>query len=175
MDSTCYPDVIDPITFYKKKCRGKIESFVVENVFSRKIFDNIGGFVDFDMAWWSDTATWMLMTINTGMRTINGDFVYWRRSNQNITPNNNTLMVERKLYATLSMFEWVNEYFQSKLCIFNHYAFGLTLFYYVEFLDKRQIVGILNKARMKSIISNIEFSFYKLSINLMKSLRKTIR
>lgn len=89
LGDSVYQDVMHVESFYKLKAMAKIESFVVENVFSRKIYDQVGGFSKFPLAWGSDTFTWMLMMKDKGMKTVPDDYVYWRSSGVNITPNRN--------------------------------------------------------------------------------------
>ena len=59
------------------------------------------------MAWGSDTATWVKFSKVTGMRTISGDFIYWRVSSENITPTTNPEFVVRKQRALLIFFSGV--------------------------------------------------------------------
>ena len=69
----------------------------MEYIFSRTAYNEVGGFQRFDMAWGSDIATWIKMGNKDGIKTLNGDFVYWRQSNNNITPNHKKEIVFRKL------------------------------------------------------------------------------
>ena len=117
-----YPQDIDNFSFYKGKLRSKYASLVVENVFSREIYLQKSGFKNFDLAWGSDTATWVLFSERKGFHTINGAFVKWRRSNQNISPDLTSPIVERKVNALLDFLSWGKEYFnrRGKKCLYTH-------------------------------------------------------
>ncbi len=106
-----YPSVISSYDFYRKKMSGKIISFVVENVFSRKVWEKTNGFQNFDLAWGSDTASWMKFCQYSGMCSIRGAFVLWRKSEVNISPNVREDVVIRKINALLTFYEWTNTFF----------------------------------------------------------------
>lgn len=55
-----YPPVLGAYDYYKGKSTGRYRSYVVENVFSRKVHKQAGGFKNFDLAWGSDVATWCI-------------------------------------------------------------------------------------------------------------------
>lgn len=107
-----YPNVLNNFDFYKSKISGCYVSLVVENVFSRCIYERTQGFVKFDLAWGSDTATWIAFSEEQGFYTIQKTFVLWRSSGQNITPNMSPEIVKRKVDALLCFFEWTFCYFQ---------------------------------------------------------------
>lgn len=77
---TVYPSVIDSETFYRRKASARLDSFVVEYIFLRDIYNCTGGFQHFDLAWGSDIATWVKIGADKGIKTISGDYVYWRKS-----------------------------------------------------------------------------------------------
>lgn len=153
-----YPSTFDAIDFYKQKATGKIESFVVENLFSREIYNHIGGFVEFDMAWGSDTATWISMSFQRGMRRIDGDNVFWRRSNLNITPQNSRQMCIRKLEANIEYFCWANSLFKdsrsAKIC--NSYYLFRRIVYYSNSLKFDDYSFLLTEARRRGLVDMIQ-------------------
>lgn len=109
-----YPIVIDSYTYYRRKMRGELLSLVVENIFSREIYNLTGGFQNFDLAWGSDTATWMKFAQRKGMYTIQSDSrVLWRTSTQNISPDNSQPTVIRKTDALVDYYKWVWEFMKS--------------------------------------------------------------
>lgn len=169
-----YPKIYDSKKFYKAKSRGKIESFVVENVFSRDIYQKIGGFVKFDLAWGSDTATWAMMASNKGIKTIYGDYVYWRKSDKNITPKINPIVLQRKLYAGVEFIKWANSYWLSSVRLFNHYAFFLMYFYYFGHMNDQMKDKLLQAALNNKIITRIEVCAYNYLNPLVTFLRKMI-
>ena len=109
-----YPQVLSAYDYYKGKSSGKYRSYVVENVFSRRIYDQAGGFMNFDLAWGSDVATWCIFCGKKGMFKIPGAHVLWRRSSQNITPDKSRQTTERKLMAECDFMAWAYAYFKEK-------------------------------------------------------------
>ena len=106
-----YPMLLDNFTFYRGKLKAKYVSLVVENIFSRTIYEKKGGFKNFDLAWGSDTATWILFSEDKGFYTMFDASILWRSSDENITPNVSPDIVERKIKALLDFFDWAYNYF----------------------------------------------------------------
>ena len=109
-----YPQVLGAYDFYKGKNTGRCRSYVVENVFSRRIYEQSGGFKNFDLAWGSDVATWCIFCGNKGMYKIPDTHVRWRRSSQNITPDKSRHTAERKLMAECDFLKWSYNYFKKE-------------------------------------------------------------
>lgn len=106
-----YPQVLSAYDFYKGKTSGRYRSYVVENVFSRDIYEHAGGFKNFDLAWGSDVATWCIFCGEKGMSKIPDAKVCWRRSAENITPNISSSIAERKMIANCKLLAWAYDYF----------------------------------------------------------------
>ena len=109
-----YPQVLGAYDFYKGKNTGRYRSYVVENVFSRRIYEQSGGFKNFDLAWGSDVATWCIFCGKKGMFKIPGAHVLWRRSSQNITPDKSRQIAERKLKSECEFLNWSYNYFSNE-------------------------------------------------------------
>ena len=109
-----YPHNLSAYDYYKGKSSGKYRSYVVENVFSRRIYEQSGGFKNFDLAWGSDVATWCIFCGNKGMYKIPDAHVLWRRSSQNITPDKSRLIAERKLVSECEFLNWTYTYFNTE-------------------------------------------------------------
>lgn len=109
-----YPDKLDGLSYYKGKIRGTYMSLVVENIFSRSIYERCGGFENFDLAWGSDTITWIKFSEKNGFTNIKDAFVLWRSGSQNISPNLSSAIVERKMIAMTNGFNWVYDYFKQR-------------------------------------------------------------
>jgi glycosyltransferase involved in cell wall biosynthesis len=109
-----YPSVLSSYDFYKGKILGRYDSFVVENVFSRRKYELSGGFKSFDLAWGSDVATWCIFSNDKGMCSIPEALIGWRRSSQNITPNKSLQISERKLMAECNFMAWAYAFFKKK-------------------------------------------------------------
>lgn len=106
-----YPSVLSSYDFYKGKMLGKYDSYVVENVFSRRIYEQSGGFKNFDLAWGSDVATWCIFSNDKGMCSVPGALIGWRRSSLNITPSKTRETAERKLMADCAFLCWAYRFY----------------------------------------------------------------
>lgn len=114
-----YPLVLGAYDYYKAKSEGRLRSYVVENVFSRRIYEQAGGFKNFDLAWGSDVATWCIFCGEKGMYKISDAKVCWRRSSENITPDKSRPISERKLMAECAFLEWSFSFFQNESDIYS--------------------------------------------------------
>ena len=115
-----YPSVLSAYDYYKGKSLGKYRSYVVENVFSRRIYEQAGGFKNFDLAWGSDVATWCIFCGEKGMYKISDAKVCWRRSSENITPNISRSIAERKMMANCKLLAWTYDYFGNNEIVWKH-------------------------------------------------------
>lgn len=150
-----YPELLSSEDLYKLKGRAKINSFVVENVFSREMYFKVGGFEKFDLAWGSDTATWVKIARKTGIKTILGDCVCWRQSIKNITPNLSDQMVMRKLMANMAYFKWGTDFFKEdkKIKLWNFYFILRRVAYYSKNIDHANLNFVLDNAIDNRIIN----------------------
>lgn len=105
--ATCFPDVISVPLFAKKRTENKINSFVVEFILRKSRFIDEGRYQKFDLAWGSDVATCIKVGHPNGIRNIPGEYVYWRASSLNISPNNSQAMIARKLGAFVEYVNWL--------------------------------------------------------------------
>lgn len=136
-----YPQTLGNYDYYRGKLMGQYMSLVVENIFSRSVYEKFGGFKKFDLAWGSDTATWVLFSERTGFYTIDNTYVLWRSSDENISPNFSGSIVSRKVNALLSFFEWSYMYFSRKdiSCLYvNIRAFISRMRLFYNYISKEQ-------------------------------------
>lgn len=167
-----YPPIISSEDFYKGKASARLGSFVVEYVFSRAIYEKTGGFVNFDMAWGSDIATWVRMGYDNGIVTIPEAKVLWRLSDKNITPNLNNQMVFRKAKIEVEFIDWINKFFKkSSIRRFNKYAFFRMIFYYARVLTRAQNKQVLKYAKEQEVVGSLFVSL----INCLYPLIKVIK
>lgn len=126
-----YPTIISSEDFFWKKGCAKLDSFVVEYIFSRKVYEQVGGFEKFDLAWGSDIATWCKMGKDGGIHTIQGTYVFWRKSEKNITPDLNHSMAQRKFRIDMDYFLWAKKYFNTRKAgvIIRYFLFRNFVFY----------------------------------------------
>lgn len=124
-------------------CRDRLmdvqQSFVVEYIFRKSKFLEVGRFQNFDLAWSSDVATCIKLGYPGGIATIPGVKVYWRQSDQNISPNNSLEMVGRKLAALIDFLEWLNRFAREKGVRFSISPLRL---YFRRWLSFRGRIGV---------------------------------
>lgn len=136
-----YPAVLPAYRFYRGKNSGTLSAFVVENVFTRKVYEQKGGFMKYDLAWGSDVATWIVFSGRKGMCTVPSARVCWRKSSQNITPDYSPQIAERKLKAQMALLNWAYGYFANEPDIYtiNRALFILFIHYNRRFVSKESI------------------------------------
>ena len=102
-DLPMFPDKMSAGSYLEAKLRGDIVSYVVEFIFSRALYNKVGGFQKFDLAWGSDFMTWLKMAAEAqnGIVTLKSanSWVKWRKSGENISPNTTHPMLIRKIRA----------------------------------------------------------------------------
>jgi hypothetical protein len=104
-----FPEISTIEEFLLGKLQGGNFSTVVEYIFRKSHFYNLGRFQHFDLAWGSDDATWIKLGKNKGIRNIENSKVYWRKSPYNISPNDwDKDILERKYYAQIEFTKWVD-------------------------------------------------------------------
>ena len=133
-----YPAVLSAYRFYCGKNSMRLSAFVVENVFSRKVYERFGGFMKYDLAWGSDIATWIVFCGEKGMCTVPHARVKWRQSSQNISPNYSRQIAERKLRADQNLLNWAYQYFGMEPDIYtvNRALFICKIHQYKEYVSK---------------------------------------
>ena len=145
-----YPAVLPAYHFYRGKNAGRYSAFVVENVFSRKIYEQSHGFMKFDMAWGSDIATWIVFSGEKGLCTVPNSRVKWRQSSQNITPNYSHRIAERKLKAEKDLLNWVFQYFSDESSI---YTANRAFFIYMIHRYKKHVSKVCLKEAFASFFA----------------------
>lgn len=171
-----FPTIINSKKFFRCKAAGILDSFVVEYVFSREIYEKVGGFLYFDMAWGSDIATWIKMGEKDGIKTIKGAKINWRNSEFNITPKLNNEIVFRKFGIEVDYIEWVNMFFNSpRICLFNKYIFFRSLFHYSTIINKGQAHQIIEKAKCHNIINGFDGFCLDKGYEIIQFLKKHFR
>lgn len=63
----------------------RFESYVVEYIFERSLYDRIGGFPDFPLGWCADDWFWIQAMQHSNLITVPDSLVYWRYSDSNIS------------------------------------------------------------------------------------------
>lgn len=138
-----FPAVMDALDFLKRKNSASIDSFVVEYIFRRDTFERLGRFVQFDMAWGSDIATWAKLGREKGIATIQGPHVLWRSSDANITPNTERSGLIRKLSIYADYMTWCRVNFPAYGDWMASYHMFRMIFHYTPYLRKREVEGAI--------------------------------
>lgn len=107
-----WPDYISTKAYMDTKIPGKgCINFVVEFIFHKDIYTKAHGFENYDLAWGSDTITWFKFShYAQGIYTINGAFVNWRESDENISPNRSNDIIFRKMRSVIHSTKWITDY-----------------------------------------------------------------
>lgn len=170
-----FPKKIYGRDLFVLKQSAKLDSFVVEYVFSRRIYEQFNGFQNFPMAWGSDIATWVKFAGTKGIRTILGDNVYWRQSCENITPKKGRKMAVRKIYVEIDYLVWANNYFNRLLNAYCSYFFIRSLTFYSPYLSYQNAFSAIRYARKKAVITTflqyVLITIYPL-IRLAKNIKR---
>lgn len=101
--------------FLLDKLEGRIYSAACEYVFTRDVYERIGGFVKFPSAWCSDDATWTSMGEKAdGIIPLPGKPVCWRNAaGENISCSSR--YDKAKITATGRFIRWVAAFYPDKL------------------------------------------------------------
>jgi len=116
---SCYPELESVIDYIKSRNNFEKSSAVTNYIFSRSIYLKENGFEKFPLAWCSDDATWFKFGREKGIFTINGTFVSWRNSSENISNNNKDFKL-KKIKAQIQFLSWLYD--------FNIFKLNTTLF-----------------------------------------------
>ena len=110
-----FPALITPMDFLEEKLRINkkqgLEIFVVEFIFSREVYENEHKFQTYDLAWGSDFITWLKFSSSKkGIFTIKATecHIIWRKSLENITPNQSHPITLRKLSSLVYNAAYIN-------------------------------------------------------------------
>lgn len=109
-----FPTEVSSAEYFKMLMQGGYFTFAVEYIFRRQAYFDSGGFVPMDLAWGSDSATWLRLAIDRKIYTIKSAYVKWRFSGDNISSiRSDTLIAERKILADLHFVQWALNFLDS--------------------------------------------------------------
>jgi len=152
-DLSSFPNVMTCEEYLNRRLKGNLYSFVVEYIFRRSHFMEMGRFENFDLAWGSDDATWIKLSNRNGIFNIDSAMVYWRESRYNISPNySNPEILNRKFASQVEFAKWIynnsesgNLHIESKnLKNKLRYQFYKTIKDRIEFISFRTLKRILS-------------------------------
>ena len=134
-----FPDHYRVEDFCRDRVNDAQQSFVVEFIFRKSKFYEVGRFQKFDLAWGSDVATCVKLGYPGGIATIPGAKVYWRKSDQNISPNNSREMVSRKLTSVIDLLDFLANFAAQHK---THFAISPFGFYLRRWVTARGRLGL---------------------------------
>lgn len=102
-----FPEVLSAEEFLNIKLAYKQESYIIETIFSRQIYQKIGGIPDMPLAWASDDIFTVKLAKEGGVRRIDDAFVNWRYSTVNISGANNKKGAFEKMKASRKFVHWI--------------------------------------------------------------------
>ncbi len=98
--------------FIYHRLAGQRNGCATNFIFSRNSFEKAGGFINFDLAWYSDDASLIEFTGSKGFYTIEGGHVKFR-ANSSINLSSPSLQYRaRKIKAFFDYFEWITKKFE---------------------------------------------------------------
>lgn len=165
-----YPQRITSSEFFDKLFRRQLVARMPEFIFRKSFLERIG-FISFDLAWRSDTATVLAAGKRGGIVTIKGSKsrVLWRISDSNISGGK--YLEERKNRASLDFFNWSKSFFESngfelpmgRLYLLKTIVFSLEYRKWDQFLkDVLFAASNLDYARGIGKLWLLSFAFYRL-------------
>lgn len=144
-----FKKILSSKEFVLQRLKYQINSFVVEFIFSRKAYEENGGFQKFDMAWGTDDATWAKLSTSKGIYTIDGAKVRWRYSGDNITSIESADVMRRKGYAVVKLLSYYDTLFKDVSLNKWYFNYYLHMIYNVmkscEWKDVKQIISLYKK------------------------------
>ncbi len=112
-----YPRVLSSFTFFSLLYNHKkIDARMPEFLFRTEYFRQVGGFVEFDLAYRTDNATVMRCAQKRGIYTIPDSKVLWRESGINVssTKHVSSTFLYKKCKAAIDFFNWVDEFLKEE-------------------------------------------------------------
>ena len=110
--SPAKPEIESAIELLYDRIVRKADQFVPEFMFKRSRLDEIGGFVPFPKAWYSDDATWALMAEN-GCANCNEPLFSFRCSGLNISTSYSKIFEQAE--AGVAYRDWVESYAAARI------------------------------------------------------------
>lgn len=109
-----YPEIQTSFEFLVSRLSYQYHSYIVNFIFSRNVYLKYNGFINFNAAWGSDDASWILFGQEKNIFTLDRGLVQWRVSSINISGNTNNLTNRRQKYQGTEqfiewMYKWLNQ------------------------------------------------------------------
>lgn len=122
-----------------------------EFIFKREVYKKNNGFVEYPLAWFSDYATWLLFSKESGIYNLHNATVFWRISALNISGNHNTKKKNKRKIQ--SLFEFI---FFLKPYVYKS-SFDVNKFAFAHFKNLTNVFSIKEILKLFLITSNKNF------------------
>jgi glycosyltransferase involved in cell wall biosynthesis len=109
-ENTRHPQNETGPDFLVSRLRGGRTSTAQELIFSRSVWETVGGFPDFPLGWASDDAFIAMLGARKPIRVMPGPLLKWRLSGKNISTDNSFAMAIQKLQACRKFVEWAADF-----------------------------------------------------------------
>ena len=116
LDEVGYPESETAVSFLEHRLQYKYINAITNYIFSREIYREKNGFVDFPMAWSSDDASIIQFAESGQILLINDSRISWRNSGTNISTNFDHDIVKKKIAARVQFVKWL---FEKKIYLLN--------------------------------------------------------
>jgi len=120
---SAHPRIESSQDFLKRRLSFSTISAACEYIFSRKVYKNNNGYIEFPLAWCSDDATWAVFGRQTGILTIAGKPINMRMSS-GLNISSDTKSNNLKFIAVISFVKWIHQNFRKDIA-FKYYYFYL--------------------------------------------------
>jgi glycosyltransferase involved in cell wall biosynthesis len=172
-----FPAIESNRFYFINRIKGRCYSCITQYIFKRSVFEKCNGFVSFPLAWFSDDASVIKFSENSGIKIIPDGLVKWRLAeNVNITSSNH--LNDSKAKAVFEYALWFNSYFNAQfnpkqLKTITRYFLSKRMLYmsireYFRFINIKNAVKLVG---IKSIICIYTFNLYK---NVKWSLKQLV-
>ncbi len=104
-----FPKIFGGAEFLNKKLSYEEESYIVEYIFSRHAYEEIGGFPDLPLAWTADDLFCLKLAEHGEICSIENGCVHWRYSDSNISGSSDRNKAKLKLKAASQFVDWIME------------------------------------------------------------------
>jgi hypothetical protein len=153
-----FPERLSAAEYFYKRITYALSSFVVEYIFSRRVYERENGFEKFDLAWGSDDATWMKFGKEKGIFTIAGAFVQWRFSQINISSKvEDRKTILRKLDASEAYLKWARLFFVSNRLVDQTSSFEKLKWMLQQFLQTSALSFKEKIKLVNGLVSNLNY------------------
>ena len=169
-DLSSFPKVMRCEDYLDRRLKGDLYSFVVEYIFRRSHFMNMGRFEKFDLAWSTDDATWIKLSDRNGILNIEDARVYWRESRYNISPNyRDKEILKRKFASQVKFAKWICRNSETGILQIesNNLRDKLTFQFFKTIKDRIEFISF---GMLKRILSLFYMEIYQKNPPLQKTL-----